>query len=437
MEEHWLADRQRLQHLLDAHPEWTRQDLDDATGRSLGWVKKWLRRLRGASASDPCVLLSRSCARKTPPSRLSDAVIARILDIRDHPPLNLGRIPGPKAILYYLSLETDTALAGERIPRSTRTIWLILRQHQRIVLTPSHSRHPVERSEPLTDWQLDFKDASTVPPEADGKRQHVIEVLDIVDTGTSLLLDAQPRADFTMATTIAAVAQTVREIGLPERITVDRDARFVGGTRYTDTPAPFLRFWLCLGVAVNVLPPHRPDLNAFVERYHRSYSEECLDVYRPGDLDSVVNVTAHFRQHYNEERPHQGLSCGNQPPRKAFPDLPPRPPVPALVDPGRWIDALDGKRFVRKVYRDTSVKLDAQRYYVSSKLVGQQVTLIISAADRTLRVEHEGKEVRRLRLHGSGQPACSFEQFVEQLCQEARTGQRGIAPAAKQLALNL
>lgn len=92
---------------------------------------------------------------------------------------------------------------------------------------------------------------------------------------------------------------------------------------------------------------------------------------------------------------------------------------------------------MRKVYRDTSVKLDAQRYYVSRKLIGQQVTLIISAADRTLRVEHEGKEVRRLRLHGSGQPACSFEQFVEQLCQEARTGQRGIAPSAKQLALNL
>src|SRR5688572_24586020 len=107
MEEQWLADRQRLQHLLDTHPEWTRQDLADATGRSLGWVKKWLKRLRAASSSDPSVLLSRSRARKTPPLRLSDAVIARILEIRDQPPHNLGRIPGPKAILYYLSLEAD------------------------------------------------------------------------------------------------------------------------------------------------------------------------------------------------------------------------------------------------------------------------------------------------------------------------------------------
>ena len=437
MEEQWLADRQRLQHLLDTHPEWTRQDLADATGRSLGWVKKWKRRLHGTSASDPSVLLSRSRARKTPPLRLSDAIIARILDIRDHPPHNLGRIPGPKAILYYLQLEADTTLAGERLPRSTRTIWLTLRQHQRIVLTPSRTHRPVERSEPLTDWQLDFKDASTVPAAAEGKRQHVIEVLDIVDTGTSLLLDAQPRADFTMATTIAAVAQTVREIGLPERITVDRDARFVGGTQYTDAPSPFLRFWLCLGVQVTVLPPRRPDLNAFVERYHRSYDEECLAVYRPMDLDSVTSVTERFRQHYNQERPHQGVSCGNQPPLKAFPNLPPRPPIPTLVDPDRWIEALDGKRFVRKVQSDTSVKLDTQRYYASRALVGQQVTLIISAGDRTLRVEHEGKEVRRLPLHESGQPPCSFEQFVEQLCQEARTGRRGMPPPAKQLALNL
>jgi transposase InsO family protein len=70
---------------------------------------------------------------------------------------------------------------------------------------------------------------------------------------------------------------------------------------------------------VSICPPRRPDLNAFVERYHRSYNEECLQVYRPTDLESVRMVTAAWGQHYNHERPHQGLACGNQPPRKAFP----------------------------------------------------------------------------------------------------------------------
>jgi hypothetical protein len=289
----------------------------------------------------------------------------------------------------------------------------------------------------MTDWQLDFKDASTVPPDSEGKRQHVIEVLDTVDTGTSILVNAQPRADFTMATTIMAVADTVQAVGLPERVTMDRDSRFVGETHYADAPSPFLRFWLCLGVEVTVLPPRRPDLNAFVERYHRSYEEECLQVHRPTDLEAVTTVTDRFRQHYNEERPHQGLSCGNQPPRRAFPELPERPAPPALVDPDRWIEALDGRRFVRKVQQNTSVKLDSQRYYVSRELVGQQVTLIISAADRTLVIEHAGREVRRVPLQGTGRAPCPFEQFVAQLCEEARTGRRGAPPPPRQLALKL
>lgn len=437
MEERWIADRQHLRHLLETRPDWTRQDLADATGRSQGWVKKWTRRLRGTPAHDQSVLRSRSQAPKTPPPRLSQLVVARILEIRDHPPQNLGRVPGPKTILYYLQQEASTSLKGERLPRSTRTIWLVLRQHQRIALRAARTRRPSERAEPLSSWQLDFKDVSSVAAEAEGKQQHVIEVLDTVDAGSSLLLNAQARADFTMATTIAAVAATVREQGLPDTVSVDRDPRFIGDTHYAFSPAPFVRFWLCLGVQLVILPPRRPDLNAFVERYHRSYAEECLRVHRPADLAAVSTVTEKFRQHYNEERPHQGVSCGNQPPRQAFPELPARPAVPALVDPDKWLEVLDGKRFVRRVQRNTSVKLDSQRYYVGQELVKQQVTLIVDAAERELVIEHAGKEVKRVPIQGTGQPPCSFEQFVEQLCEEARTGRRGAPTSLQQLALKL
>jgi transposase InsO family protein len=437
MEEQWMADRQQLRKLLAARPDWTNQDLADATGHSRSWITKWKKRLAGTAASDDAVLHSQSRARKTPPARLSEAVITRILEIRDQPPQNLGRIPGPKAILYYLQQEAATTLAGERLPRSTRTIWLVLRQYQRIILSPTRDHHPIARPEPMSSWQIDFKDAGTVPADPDGKQQHVVEVLDTVDVGTSILLNAQPRADFSMATAIAAVAATVQEHGLPDMITFDRDSRFLGGTHHSDAPAPFVRFWLCLGVQVNVLPPHRPDLNAFVERYHRSYDEECLQVYRPADLEAVTEATAAFQRHYNEERPHQGLSCGNQPPRQAFPTLPPRPAVPALIDPDRWVDALDGQRYVRKVQATTAVTLDSQRYYVSQALVGQQVTLVIDAATRMVVIEHAGKEVKRVPLQGTGQPPCSFAQFVEQLCAEARTGKRGAVPPLRQLALTL
>ena len=49
-------------------------------------------------------------------------------------------------------------------------------------------------------WQIDFKDVSSVAADADGKRQHVVETLNIIDTGTSVLLDAHVRPDFTAET---------------------------------------------------------------------------------------------------------------------------------------------------------------------------------------------------------------------------------------------
>jgi transposase InsO family protein len=423
--------------LLGLRPDWTMGDLADAIGRSRSWVKKWVARLRQAAPDDDMALQGQSCARRTPPEGLSQVVIDRILAIRDDPPAGLNRIPGPKAILYYLEQEATTTLQGERLPRSTRTIWRILRQHQRIVSPHRQAHHPVERPEPMQSWQLDFKDAATVPPEPDGKQQHVVEVLDAVDVGTSILIAAEARPDFTMATAIETAAVIVTEKGLPDMVTIDRDPRFVGETSQRESPSPFLRFWLCLGVEVTICPPRRPDLNAFVERYHRSYEEECLQVYRPADLEAVRTVTATFQQHYNEERPHQGLACGNQPPRVAFPVLPLRPAVPVTVDPDRWISALHGTCYVRKVQQDTSVTVGTGRYYVTQALRGQTVSLQIDATDRTLVITHNGQEVKRVAIVGSGRSRVPFAQFVELLCAEARTGRVPPQSTPEQLALPL
>jgi hypothetical protein len=76
---------------------------------------------------------------------------------------------------------------------------------------------------------------------------HGGQTLNTVDVGTSLLVDAQGRPDFSMATAIEAMAATLQTTGLPEQITFDRDARFVGSTQHRDCPSPFLRLWQCLG----------------------------------------------------------------------------------------------------------------------------------------------------------------------------------------------
>jgi hypothetical protein len=66
-----------------------------------------------------------------------------------------------------------------------------------------------------------------VAVEADGKRQHVVEVLNSIDEGTSVLVAAQVRPDFTAETTLEAVADLLRTHGCPQQLTFDRDPRFV------------------------------------------------------------------------------------------------------------------------------------------------------------------------------------------------------------------
>jgi hypothetical protein len=435
MEAQWLADRTTLRTLLRTHPQWTVRDLAEAIGRSRGWVKKWRRRLRGALPEDDSVLRSRSRARKHPPPPLDPRGSDRRLEIRDQPPDNLQRTPGPKTILYYLARDPDLAAAGLRLPRSTRTVWQILRQYGRIALPGERRHHPVERPAPMTSWQFDFKDVATVPAEPDGKQQHVVEVLNTVDAGTSILVNAQPRPDFTAETTLEAIVETFRSHGLPESATLDRDPRFVGSPHGRDFPAPLVRLLHCLGIQVIVCPPRRPDKNAFVDRYNRTYAEECLRVYAPTDVEAVCTVTAAFQQHYNYERPNQAVTCGNQPPCVAFPSLPPRPALPLTVDPDHWLAVLDGQRYVRKVRSNGTVSVDSVGYYVDHAWAGKYVSLQIDAREHVFVVEYREQVVKQLPIKGLIGERLPLEVYLELITTEARTQLVAGRPVGQQLRL--
>jgi transposase InsO family protein len=422
MEGVYYAARANLRRLMGLYPHWTQQQYAQAVGMSLGWVKKWKKRLQEAEAEDEQVLHSRSRARTHPPERISQAVIDRIIQMRDAPPEGLQRTPGPKAILYYLPRDPD--LQAERLPRSSRTIYRILQQAGRIAHRLPHVQEERERPAPMSRWELDFKDAATVPADPDGKRQHGVEVLNAVDEGTSVLVDAQVGADFHAETTLQAVAELFTRHGLPQAVRMDRDVRFVSSPAGSDFPSALVRFCQCLGVGVLVCDPHHPQQNGEVSRYHRTYQEECLAVHRPGTLEQVREATTQFAQHYNWSRPHQGRSCGNRPPRVAFATLPELPVVPDLVDPDRWLRVNDGLHLVRLVRRDGTVRVDLKSYYVGRALAGQPVALHLSAAKAALLVVHEHQLLKTLPLKGLCGQALRFEAFVRLMMDQARAEHR-------------
>jgi hypothetical protein len=69
------------------------------------------------------------------------------------------------------------------------------------------------------------KDASTVPADPYGKRQHVVEILNVVDMATSIVLASEVHANFHAQTARHSMAAILRQQGRPRSITFDRDPR--------------------------------------------------------------------------------------------------------------------------------------------------------------------------------------------------------------------
>lgn len=93
---------------------------------------------------------------------------------------------------------------------------------------------------------LDFHDVSTVPADPVGKQQHVVEILNLVDHGSSAVVASEPAGD---------QAEVLQEQGCPDRIRSDRDPRWIGSWTARDFPSPLLRFLQCLETEPRVCPP--------------------------------------------------------------------------------------------------------------------------------------------------------------------------------------
>ena len=198
----------------------------------------------------------------------------------------------------------------------------------------------------------------------------------------------------------------------------------MGSPAGSDFPAALVRFGACLGIEIHLCAPHHPQQNGFVERYNRTYQEECLALDRPANLEQDKAATEVFVEHYNVERPHQGLACGNRPPRMAFPTLASLPSLPTTVDPDAWLAELDGVHLERKVDRHGMVSIDLKRYYVSSELAGHHVVLQLDAQQHCVQVLHEQQVVKVLPLKGLVGQVLSFEQFLTHMLRQARAQAR-------------
>jgi hypothetical protein len=420
--EQLACDRAKLAQLLKTHPTWGVSKLAQECQHCPTWVRKWKRRF----SSDPNPdLYGQANSSKKPKPKTPPLLLERISSIRLQPPDNLGRTPGPKTICHFLQSDPELKAAGITPPKSATTVWKHLTRlgfYQRPAVPEPK---PLERAAPLESIAMDFKDsvATTVAPE--GKKQHLVETLNFIDEGTSWYWDAVARDDFNATSVISTLFLVFERNGLPQKLRFDRDVRFVGPASGRDFPSALLRMLYSLGVEPTICPPHRPDKNPFVEQLNGNYGRECLARFKPQTQAEVAEVTAWYRHHYNTERPHQGKSCANRPPAVAFPVLPTLPSLPLVVDPDKWLVAVDQQRFARKVKGDGSIGLDKHSYYVGKDYVGQYVVVVVDAASQELVVEQKGRVIKRVAIKGLYKRLLNLSEWQAALEQEAKSEARG------------
>ena len=72
-------------------------------------------------------------------------------------------------------------------------------------------------------------------------------------------------------------------------------------------PDQFRRILKDAGVDTVLTPYRAPNCNAYAERFVRSIKEECLSRMIIFGETSLHRAVGHFVEHYQAERPHQGI----------------------------------------------------------------------------------------------------------------------------------
>ena len=335
------------------------------------------RRLNG----DAIWFQDRSHAPRNIPGRTEATMIERIVALRH-------RFPhfGPKKLRFRLQLDLP-----ELDWPALSTIGDILARAG-LVEKVRRQRRPIAQDAPAasvlsvnSEWCVDFKGWFRT---RDGRR---IDPLTVTDNASRYLLEVRilrPNHEEVRP----VFERLFRDFGLPDAPLRQRPAVRIVGRGWAFATVDMVAK---LGVEPHFGRPASPQDNGRHERMHRTLAEQTTQPPAPCASEQQQRFDV-FRQHFNEERPHEALE--QRPPARIRPSS--RPMPARIEDPG-----YDAHHEVRRVHNSGEIRWRGESIFIGEALAGE----VVGLAERD-----QGHHIVRLSHHDLGMidPKKTFRCFA-------------------------
>lgn len=147
------------------------------------------------------------------------------------------------------------------------------------------------------EWSMDFMSDALYH----GRR---FRTLNVLDEGVREALEIVIDTSIPGGRVVRTLDRLIEWRGKPDAIRVDNGPEYLSQV--------FADWCQSHGIKLIYIQPGKPNQNAFIERFNRTYRNEVLDAYIFESLRQVREVTRNWLREYNEDRPHDSL--GNIPP---------------------------------------------------------------------------------------------------------------------------
>jgi putative transposase len=147
-------------------------------------------------------------------------------------------------------------------------------------------------AQPNKVWSIDFMHDTLYV----GRR---FRVLNVLDEGVREALAIEVDTSLPGERLVRVMDQVKSWRGTPEAIRCDNGPELI---------SEVFRTWCEENeIEIRYIQPGKPNQNAFIERFNRTFRSEVLSAYLFEDLDQVREMAWEWMIEYNEERPHDAL----------------------------------------------------------------------------------------------------------------------------------